>query len=91
MADSRDDYGDERRALLENTFSLYRCHTIFNCTRTCPKGLNPAKAIAQVSLLDRPFLRRLFYSFTLVSSSQIKKDLAVGPPADHKRPVIAEA
>ncbi|CAD6888040.1 unnamed protein product [Tilletia laevis] len=48
MADSRDQRGDERRAKLENTFSLYRCHTIFNCTRTCPKGLNPAKAIAQI-------------------------------------------
>ncbi|KAL4399507.1 succinate dehydrogenase complex, subunit B [Malassezia pachydermatis] len=48
MADSRDAHGDERRAKLENTFSLYRCHTIFNCTRTCPKGLNPARAIAQI-------------------------------------------
>ncbi len=68
MADSRDSYGDERREKLENTFSLYRCHTIFNCTRTCPKGLNPAKAIAQ-----------------------IKKDMAVGPPKDSQRPVIADA
>ena len=48
MADSRDASGEERRQKLENTFSLYRCHTIFNCTRTCPKGLNPAKAIAQI-------------------------------------------
>lgn len=28
--------------------SLYRCHTILNCSRTCPKGLNPAKAIAEI-------------------------------------------
>ena len=48
MADSRDAHGAERREKLENTFSLYRCHTIFNCTRTCPKGLNPARAIAQI-------------------------------------------
>ncbi|CCV00173.1 unnamed protein product [Malassezia sympodialis ATCC 42132] len=63
MADSRDAHGDERREKLENTFSLYRCHTIFNCTRTCPKGLNPAKAIAQIKkdmavgapkVVDRP-------------------------------------
>lgn len=48
MADSRDAAGDKRREQLQNAFSLYRCHTIFNCTRTCPKGLNPAKAIAQI-------------------------------------------
>ena len=48
MADSRDSQGDKRREMLQNAFSLYRCHTIFNCTRTCPKGLNPAKAIAQI-------------------------------------------
>jgi succinate dehydrogenase/fumarate reductase-like Fe-S protein len=27
-------------------FRLYRCHTIMNCTKTCPKGLNPARAIS---------------------------------------------
>ncbi|KIS70918.1 succinate dehydrogenase iron-sulfur protein subunit SDH2 [Mycosarcoma maydis] len=48
MADSRDDFGEERRQKLENTFSLYRCHTIMNCSRTCPKNLNPGKAIAQI-------------------------------------------
>ena len=32
---------------LEDPFKLYRCHTIMNCTNTCPKGLNPAKAIAE--------------------------------------------
>lgn len=48
MADSRDDFGEERRQKLENAFSLYRCHTIMNCSRTCPKGLNPAQAIAQI-------------------------------------------
>lgn len=48
MADSRDDFGDQRREKLENTFSLYRCHTIMNCSRTCPKNLNPGKAIAQI-------------------------------------------
>jgi succinate dehydrogenase / fumarate reductase iron-sulfur subunit len=28
-------------------FRLYRCHTIMNCANVCPKGLNPAKAIAE--------------------------------------------
>lgn len=50
MADSRDSYTQDRGDKLQNTFSLYRCHTIFNCSRTCPKGLNPGKAIAQIKL-----------------------------------------
>ncbi|MEE3100662.1 MAG: succinate dehydrogenase iron-sulfur subunit, partial [Pseudomonadota bacterium] len=29
-------------------FRLYRCHTIMNCAKTCPKGLNPAKSIAEI-------------------------------------------
>lgn len=48
QTDSRDETGKERRAKLQDPFSVYRCHTIMNCTRTCPKGLNPAKAIAEI-------------------------------------------
>ncbi len=48
IADSRDEATGERLDQLEDPFKLYRCHTIFNCTRTCPKGLNPAKAIAEI-------------------------------------------
>ena len=48
IADSRDEYTGERLDDLEDPFRLYRCHTIMNCTRTCPKGLNPAKAIAEI-------------------------------------------
>ncbi len=48
IADSRDEATGERLDQLEDPFRLYRCHTIFNCTRTCPKGLNPAKAIAEI-------------------------------------------
>ena len=33
---------------LEDPFRLYRCHTIMNCAKACPKSLNPAKAIAEV-------------------------------------------
>ena len=47
LVDSRDDATGERLDELEDPFRLYRCHTIMNCTQTCPKGLNPAKAIAQ--------------------------------------------
>ena len=48
IADSRDEYSGERLDELEDPFRLYRCHTIMNCTRACPKGLNPAKAIAEI-------------------------------------------
>lgn len=48
LADSRDEATGERLDQLEDAFKLYRCHTIMNCTKTCPKGLNPAKAIAEI-------------------------------------------
>ena len=48
LADSRDEHRGERLDALEDPFRLYRCHTIMNCTRTCPKGLNPAKAISEI-------------------------------------------
>ena len=48
LADSRDEGTGERLDNLEDPFRLYRCHTILNCTRTCPKGLNPGKAIAEI-------------------------------------------
>jgi succinate dehydrogenase / fumarate reductase, iron-sulfur subunit len=51
IADSRDEATGERLDALEDPFRLYRCHTIMNCTRTCPKGLNPAKAIAEIKRL----------------------------------------
>ncbi|MEE8622730.1 MAG: succinate dehydrogenase iron-sulfur subunit, partial [Alphaproteobacteria bacterium] len=51
IADSRDEFAGERLDELEDPFRLYRCHTIMNCTNTCPKGLNPAKAIADIKKL----------------------------------------
>lgn len=51
LADSRDENTGERLDELEDPFKLYRCHTIMNCTDTCPKGLNPAKAIAETKKL----------------------------------------
>jgi succinate dehydrogenase / fumarate reductase iron-sulfur subunit len=51
IADSRDENAGERLDALEDPFRLYRCHTIMNCTKTCPKGLNPAKSIAEIKKL----------------------------------------
>ncbi len=48
LIDSRDEATGERLDDLEDPFRLYRCHTIMNCAKTFPKGLNPAKAIAEI-------------------------------------------
>ena len=48
IVDSRDEDTGARLDDLEDPFKLYRCHTIMNCARTCPKGLNPAKAIGEI-------------------------------------------
>jgi succinate dehydrogenase / fumarate reductase iron-sulfur subunit len=55
ITDSRDEATGKRLDNLEDPFRLYRCHTIMNCTRTCPKGLNPAKAIGAIKqeMLER--------------------------------------
>ena len=53
--DSRDTMTDERLDELDDAFKLYRCHTIMSCTKTCPKHLNPGKAIANIkkAIADR--------------------------------------
>jgi succinate dehydrogenase / fumarate reductase, iron-sulfur subunit len=55
IADSRDEHTGERLDALQDPFKLYRCHTIMNCTQTCPKGLNPGEAIGAIKqlLLER--------------------------------------
>ncbi|MFN3960391.1 MAG: succinate dehydrogenase iron-sulfur subunit [Parvularculaceae bacterium] len=56
LADSRDEEKNARLDKLEDEFKLYRCHTIMNCAQVCPKGLNPAKAIAEIKkmMVNRP-------------------------------------
>lgn len=51
IADSRDQATSARLSYLSDDMKLFRCHTILNCTNTCPKGLNPAKAIAEIKFL----------------------------------------
>lgn len=48
ISDSRDQFTTERLQELDDEFKLYRCHQIMNCTTACPKGLNPARAIASM-------------------------------------------
>jgi succinate dehydrogenase / fumarate reductase iron-sulfur subunit len=51
LVDSRDEATGERLDALEDPFKLYRCHTIMNCAQVCPKGLNPAQAIAGIKAM----------------------------------------
>ncbi|UWI83379.1 succinate dehydrogenase iron-sulfur subunit [Wolbachia endosymbiont of Howardula sp.] len=51
IMDSRDTNTRKRLNALNDSFKLYRCHTIMNCTQACPKGLNPAKAIVNIKRL----------------------------------------
>ena len=48
IVDSRDEERKARLKKVADELKLYRCHTILNCTSACPKGLNPAKAIAEI-------------------------------------------
>ena len=48
IEDSRDASTAKRLAELDDSFKLYKCHTIMNCTKVCPKNLNPAKAVAEI-------------------------------------------
>ena len=50
IKDSRDEATGERLDNLEDPFRLYRCHTIMNCAKACPKGLNPSEAIADLKM-----------------------------------------
>ncbi|KAI5058199.1 hypothetical protein GOP47_0026369 [Adiantum capillus-veneris] len=52
IQDSRDDYTTERLDALLDRWATYRCKTIFNCTATCPKHLNPGKAIQTIKRMQ---------------------------------------
>lgn len=48
IVDTRDNTTSKRLHFLNDKMRLFRCHTIMNCSKTCPKGLNPGKAIALI-------------------------------------------
>ncbi|XP_017107385.2 succinate dehydrogenase [ubiquinone] iron-sulfur subunit, mitochondrial [Drosophila bipectinata] len=51
VIDSRDEATEQRLGFLKDPWKLYRCHSIMNCTNTCPKNLNPARAIIALKQL----------------------------------------
>ena len=52
ISDSRDTATAQRLEFVNDAFKLYRCHTIMNCSKVCPKGLNPALAIAKIKAME---------------------------------------
>ena len=48
IEDSRDNKTKERMEYVDDAMKLYRCKSIMNCSNTCPKGLNPGKAIGEL-------------------------------------------
>jgi len=48
VVDSRDRALKERLDYLNDIYRLYRCHTILNCVKCCPKSLSPAEAISNI-------------------------------------------
>jgi len=51
IIDSRDEFAKERLEKFDDEFSVYRCHTIMNCSTVCPKGLNPGLIVAEIKKL----------------------------------------
>ena len=46
--DSRDEERKKRLKFIEKNSNIHNCHSIMNCANSCPKGLNPGKAIADL-------------------------------------------
>lgn len=46
--DSRDDGTSERLRILDDAEGVWRCRTVFNCTKACPRDIEVTKAIAEV-------------------------------------------
>ncbi|XP_016972069.1 succinate dehydrogenase [ubiquinone] iron-sulfur subunit [Drosophila rhopaloa] len=66
IIDSRDEATKQRLDFLKDPWKVYRCHSIMNCTNTCPKHLNPARAIIQ--------LKRLLVGLQKKEKPQLKTD-----------------
>ena len=77
IADSRDEATGERLDELEDPFRLYRCHTIMNCAQTCPKGLNPAKAIAETKKL----MVEVVHSVLSEEAEVVEASVSLGDPS----------
>ncbi|MEW6408516.1 MAG: succinate dehydrogenase iron-sulfur subunit [Nitrospirota bacterium] len=57
ITDSRDGAMEKRLAVVATEDGIYRCHTIFNCQKFCPKDIDPSDYISQ---LKRKVVWQLF-------------------------------
>jgi succinate dehydrogenase / fumarate reductase, iron-sulfur subunit len=48
--DTRDEGFEDRLEVLSDTFGVWRCRTIFNCTNACPREIKVTEAIAEVKM-----------------------------------------
>lgn len=48
--DSRDEGAPQRLQILSETNGTARCHTAYNCTNACPRGIHITKAIGELKL-----------------------------------------
>lgn len=51
IIDSRDSATKQRLTFLNDKSKLFKCHSIMNCSKTCPKLLNPGSTINSVKYL----------------------------------------
>lgn len=51
IIDSRDSNTKQRLAFLNDKSKLFKCHSIMNCSKTCPKSLNPGSTINIIKYL----------------------------------------
>jgi succinate dehydrogenase / fumarate reductase iron-sulfur subunit len=59
VMDTRDGAATERIVLTGDENGVWRCHTVFNCLKVCPKTMDPTGAIA---VLKREAIRRKVFS-----------------------------
>lgn len=85
-ADSRDDGFEQRKALLEQQDSLPHCHYAGECSRVCPRGVDPAKAI---QLMKRELVMDLFRARKRKPAQAIEADLS--PPAEIEEGLVPPA
>lgn len=48
VIDSRDIQSKQRLKQLDDAYTTFRCRNIQNCTASCPKGLDPSRAISDL-------------------------------------------
>jgi len=76
-SDSRDGGFDQRKALLSGGRGPWRCHFAGECSRVCPKGVDPARAIQLMK-------RQLVFEYLRLWKQPCPASLAK-PPAGVKR------